>query len=536
MTGACQIPGKDADPGATRSHPPAQPEPLVRWWREPFLDRRGVCLTFWLVLAGLCLARAYAGLSGIQTYSHDAFGVLDGAWRVLHGQTPHADFYTPLGPIIYLVTALGLVISHGGAEGHGYSQAIAGMLLAAWAYRLARPRSGHFAAILLCLLLVLVAINPSSVGEPPINTSCMAYNRYGYVLVALLLLESIDPTGRAAGASTGAILALLLFLKISYFVGASALLAALIPCRRQSRDRWAGIVCGFLAVFLAFWAYLDFKLIPMWNDLRMVAGAKSPRMSWFIVGNLYPWVAFYLAFIWAACRHLAAGGDRESARVVGLAGISILLTGIFLLATNFQFYGLPLNAVMAILVLDRICTRPAVPSAARWKPAALLACGGLFVAGIVGFEALGLGFAVYGRQVWAEEPHSTFNSPVLAGFRSFDRPYVDLVNDGLALVAEHRRPGDTIMSLDFSNPFSYALGMPPAEGGSITLHYRGNFTDAHHPAPDRLLGHADLVMVAIVPTEPGLAKSIPRIYGPYLAAHFSLIGESRGWRLYRHAS
>ena len=41
-------------------------------------------------------------------------------------------------------------------------------------------------------------------------------------------------------------------------------------------------------------------------------------------------------------------------------------------------------------------------------------------------------------------------------------------------------------------------------------------------------------MVPVEPSKKGLLLSVPRIYGPYLAAHFHLIGESPGWRLYRH--
>ena len=71
-----------------------------------------------------------------------------------------------LGPLIYLVTAGGLLLSHGGAEGAGYSQALCGCLLGWWTYRMSRRRLGCLPAILLCLTVVLLAINPSSVGEP----------------------------------------------------------------------------------------------------------------------------------------------------------------------------------------------------------------------------------------------------------------------------------------------------------------------------------------------------------------------------------
>src|ERR1035437_6488638 len=172
-------------PTGTMGEAPPDPAPsdlerlaarFVALWNYPFLSSSVVRLALLAVLASLCLVRAYIGLSGITDYSHDAFGALDGAWRVLNGQTPHADFYTPLGPLIYLVTAFGLLLSHVGAEAAGSSQALCGVLLGVCTYRLTRHGLGHRPAILLCLTVVLLSINPSSVGEPPIRTSCMAYN------------------------------------------------------------------------------------------------------------------------------------------------------------------------------------------------------------------------------------------------------------------------------------------------------------------------------------------------------------------------
>src|ERR1035441_1426982 len=92
---------------------------FVAVWSYPFLGSSVVRVALLAALASLCLVRTYIGLSGITDYSHDAFGTLDGAWRVLNGQTPHADFYSPLGPLIYLVTAFGLLLSHRSAEGAG---------------------------------------------------------------------------------------------------------------------------------------------------------------------------------------------------------------------------------------------------------------------------------------------------------------------------------------------------------------------------------------------------------------------------------
>jgi hypothetical protein len=518
---------------------------FVSLWSYPFLDYSVVRVTLLVTLASLCLVRAYIGLSGIEVYSHDAFGTLDGAWRLFNGQTPHADFYTPLGPLIYLLTAFGLLLSHGAPQGFGYSQAVAGCLLGVWMYRLGGRRLGHLSVILMCLTVVLLSLNPASVGEPPPNTSCMPYNRYGYALAALLLVEALAKVKRAGkadelwgGISTGVIVAALLFLKISYFIGGVFLIAALIPCRKQTRARWLGLFCGFGAVFLAFFAFLRFHLVPMWDDLQMVAGAKHLKINWWIVHNLYPQVIFFAVFVWLAAAFFRARHQVPTARRIVLAAVAVCLAGVFLLSTNFQFFDLPLNAIVAILILNEVLNaagaQPLANGSQVVKRGVLLLCGSLLALGSIGDDALGLGFGAYQKYSWDRSPHVSFNAPLLAQFRSYERGYVDLVNDGLTLVNQYRRPDDTIMSLDFSNPFSYALAMKPAPGGAITLHYGVNFSEARHPAAQRLFGEARLVIIPKQPTEQRLGVGISLVYGPYLKSHFHLIGESPGWWLYRH--
>ena len=125
----------------------------------------------------------------------------------------------------------------------------------------------------------------------------------------------------------------------------------------------------------------------------------------------------------------------------------------------------------------------------------------------------------------------------MAGFSTFDLNYAHFINDGLALARQHLRPSDTVVSLDFSNPFSYAFRIPPAWGGTpMGMQFRTNFDDENHVSPERLFGHAGLVMIPQPQTfsDFSLAANIPRIYGPWLEQHFHLIGETVFWRVYRN--
>jgi hypothetical protein len=97
----------------------------------------------------------------------------------------------------------------------------------------------------------------------------------------------------------------------------------------------------------------------------------------------------------------------------------------------------------------------------------------------------------------------------------------------------YRKPGERVMSLDFTNPFSYGLWIPPAPGGSTNLQYDGSFNAKHKVSPEKLFGAADLVMLPKIFSDESLQFAVPTIYGPYLYSHFQFVGESSDWKLYR---
>jgi hypothetical protein len=125
---------------------------------------------------------------------------------------------------------------------------------------------------------------------------------------------------------------------------------------------------------------------------------------------------------------------------------------------------------------------------------------------------------------------------VLSGFSvaGDERWYADFVNDGFALIRRFRGPEDTVMCLDFTNPFSYGLRMKPAPGGTTVLRYQTNFKDDSRPSAGALFGSAKLVMLPKFFSDGSLAGSVERLYGSSLDAQFELIGESTSWKLYRH--
>ena len=83
MTAACRPAGDETPPGPAPSRSDSKVTRFIGLWNAPLLDRPLVCAILLIAVVSLCLLRAYAGLSGIRVYSHDAFGALDGACLLL---------------------------------------------------------------------------------------------------------------------------------------------------------------------------------------------------------------------------------------------------------------------------------------------------------------------------------------------------------------------------------------------------------------------------------------------------------------------
>jgi hypothetical protein len=494
-----------------------------------------------LTLTALSLARVYAGLFGLAFSTHDVFSLLDPAWRVLQGQRPYLDFYSQLAPLTYLQTALGLILSRGGAEGVVYGQVILGFVAAIWTFFLARARLPLTLACLLSVFVFLLAIGPMNYGEAFYRLSpAMTYNRTGYALLVILLIEALAPprkgdrSGWAGGVSTGLVLGILLLTKITYFVGGAFLFGLLLGFRGRAKARLVAAATALCLVTLAFGAYVRFDIPAIVRDFRLMTAAKQLGPDKVLISALDLLSAegsTYCLFIAFSVLILRKRGETRSARNVAVAGVAVLLTGSFLLFSNCQDWGLPLNVALAFVVAGQLLHGSHLESLSeqklRWG---LIAWAVLLALGPMASDATGIAFAAYQHKAGKIPP---MKSPGLWALRTHETSYAEFVDDGLALANRYRRPTDTLMSLDFSDFFSYALRIKPPVGGATCLHYRNTFNDRAHLSPERLFGSADVVMMPVAFSESGSQESILRIYGPFLASHYHLDGESPKWRFYR---
>ena len=95
-----------------------------------------------------------------------------------------------MGPLLSLLAAAGLKLAHNSPNGIGYMSALVGSIGGCWAYAISRRRIAAIPSMLAGIVVTLIATAPFPIGWPPnILSHAMLYNRYGYALLGLIVLE-----------------------------------------------------------------------------------------------------------------------------------------------------------------------------------------------------------------------------------------------------------------------------------------------------------------------------------------------------------
>ena len=509
----------------------------------------------------MCATAALMGAVPTHHYGHDIFTLLENGWRVVNGQRPHVDYASPWGPVMFLVVGLGLTLSGYSVDGVGYGSAIFGLLIGLWSYRLGRDRSEFSPRVLASLFLVALVLAPYALGTFPWDSSlAMVYNRYGYALLGLVMLEAFQPAGGSkrtteewvGGISSGAATALALFLKASFSLVAFAFLAASFLFWRPARQRLLGLAIGFSLVTLAVLAYLSFDVRAVLSDLQMAAGARAESLyalgvitnAWY--NSAYLLTAVVLGF--AASFVLEGARSRWRGFQLPLLAVLVSVADVGLLSTNAQYAGFPLIAVFALVIVNRVTAhqRQAPDAKAYYgRPfyATLLLLGGLLSLPQFVSDVFGLAYGAWQKASPSDLASVLrFSEPRLAPLLLYDggiprsngRIYTTYVNDGVALLRRATRPNEAVLTMDVANPFPYAMDRPPALGGIAAAAYKNTLSDRYRPSDDRYFGNADIVMVPKRPSADDIYwVGFYHIYEPALLRRFSLAAESDWWYLFR---
>lgn len=490
-----------------------------------------------IAAAAFGLLLALPGQTITTAYLNDLFIFLDGAHRIASGQVPNRDFHTALGPLSFYVPALGYWIS--GSMGGAMPAAMAAMTvgLALPMIHILGSRLQPVVAIPYGLFLLLIVAVPTNLGESIASLSfAMFYNRLGWAALSLLLVMYLQPEkqhGRQylLDALCGALLALaMLYTKVTYGLVALAFLGFMLFDDRQRRwVLWAfGLIVLSAVLIEAVWQ----SSLSHLEDLALAGRVSGTRgvvdLSLAFLRNLtdYVLLAIFAGLVLWQTRSL-----RDLLFFGICAG-----PGLIIQSQNAQPWGIiTLFAGAAVGTEILLRSRRLSGHGILAQGAPLLLIAFLLPTSLHCFMALGVHSIAatirtgepFGLPRFGELRLTTLWLP---GDRTFMTDYLVSIREGAQLLSQLPVKPENVSVLDFANPFTAGLGLPPSRGDYAWLHWGRNINDVHHLPPEHLLGSVDVLMVP----KAGI-NGIPlrNLYGDYIREAFDPIRYSDLWTVYK---
>jgi len=509
------------------------------------------------------------GLPVISALPWDMAIQLDGAWRIVHGQIPSIDFRSVIPPLTLELSALGISLGSPSAACIAYGNLLLFLMLTPWAWVIARRRLSAAYACLFAAFVGAIVLTPRPLGDKIGATSyAMLYNRQGWAITSVILLSLLVPVLPTVskrpilgGLGNGVLLALLAFSKLSFFaVAAAAIVLNAVVDRLSWLSLMLGVVVGYLSTVIVLGAATGLDFNAYLGETAAIAQAYIPGKSRDVIGitlkNLDQ--IFIIVALSLLCLRKAIPEDQQAdlwrkGRL--LIGIAFMVgAGVLLTATSAQRIDIPLFAVAGLLCVEwlrRTCpTKPVTGD--------LITGGGylfgaiilvpLLIGPLLGKDAAAIMNAsvLHVSQKASAAGTQTFQSRtlqdfVIAGDRSVisdiapNQPavvYPGQINDGMRLLRKYVTQRSRIMTMDFSNPFPFALELPPTQGGATCWLVEASFSKAAHPGPEAAFGDANLIMIPSYERNANTVAALKAIYGDYLRRNYRLIDRTEIWELY----
>jgi hypothetical protein len=518
----------------------------------PLSQRTVAVLASLLFFYGACIV--YLGALHTSLFGHDYFIFLDGGWRILTGQRPHIDFHTAMGPIQALYSAFAMrVAGRHLSTGFGIARALVTAGLTLWGFLLLRGRIMPGIAIAMCTMLALTAGAPYALSSPPLSESmAMFYNRFGYALLILIILEGFRPSKPrfGGGLSTGVAAALLLFLKISFFGVSLGFLSLSLLVKTPRSARLTGIFVGFVLVTGAFLGWLHFDLPAIVHDLQMGATARSTALPFHrllrVLAASFPGMLITL-ILGAVTSFLARDYRLASSYSLWPAALALLavVSEPVVAMTNQQDTVFILLSACSLLFAAVIATLPTGANRlAQELIGAVIVIALSLPLEVCTFDLAGFLWAMQHNLSHSTAAVTRIDAPWLSslifegtqpGDYKFENgpPFVEVINDGLRVLRANTASSDRVLTLGFINPFPVCLRRPSPRGASTWFSLGMNISKGNFIPASELFAEAEAVMVPrYADEETPTTLALVKQYNAVLQQSYELKAETPFWSLY----
>jgi hypothetical protein len=480
---------------------------------------------------------------------------LAGAWHIYSGDVAYVDFHDAVGPLNFILTAIGFRLLGPGVSAFLVNVGIVTTILFVASFLGAMRRLPLLPAAIFVVFICFLALMPSNVGERPDQyTFAMSYNRYSWSAYSVLTLILFVPPRNRYGNDwfdigvAGLLLIAMFYLKITYFAAGLATVAIAVLFQPHVRQRWQA--------WVAVWALLVANALAPYNHAYL-----SDILDWARGGAIRTGLALqlnnfvsaleryepYLAAIVVSCLMWWNGW---AAFRLPLTLVLLFAIALFLLSQNSQTAGLPSSVVMLLVLYDQLRTHFAHErsrNVAPWLLALLvfpLLTAASFAWSIVGYHA----YASSVRELYVvdrtnlrglavpDHKRGTFLS-FSYGFdypnwknRDSSRPLYQISEYEYVLTLleaanflSARQPGG-IALFDQINPLPFMLGFKPARGANLWSAWNTPLRQA-----DQYLAGVHYALIPKFSTNPLWSADLARQYNDYLNEHFHRAVDTPSW-------
>jgi hypothetical protein len=507
-------------------------------------------------------------------FAQDLGIMLDAGWRFYQGQRTHADYHSPLGPVLGLLFGLPMRILGPRYESLTLLPPFVSAAAAFWTWSLCR----HALPALPCAA-VSAAIGAVGGGiyHPGFSHEILSfatfYNRVGFACLSIAILAAFLPRygafPRQAHLLNGsAIVAtvLLFFLKANFVIPAVVCVVIGAICHKRSFwETKVAIAVGSVA-FVAFLFMIGFRVDRMFMDLMMAADARREGISnyFFPVRNslansdfillmlvysvacLPPdltrgwrwkplachlcliWLPFVLGLMMTVTQ--SHGDGRGIAPAVSGLAVSVAWLNCYSATIRLPF---GVGAVrLSSLDLDQSMRIGSAGDVIRRRlcSALLTAVSLLFL--IPHAQSYAQWFlvsqAIKGRQFEPQSVEKLFVGPVV---NSWGERFPNFVNEACGLLRSRCSPQDSLQYIDMANPLNFASGLRSPLRSMLWWDI-STYTARNHP-PVESLRDTQFILLPKVPMLPAAVTQWMEIYGSELQGLFALEAETQHFKLYK---
>lgn len=489
-------------------------------------------------------------------FAQDLGVMLDAGWRFCQGQRPHADYHTPLGPVLGIIFGIPMVVGGATYDSLRMLPWVITAICAMWTFAI-----GHGALPAVPLAFVSMAVGSVGgglyhLGFPPEALSfATVYNRYGFAILTIVGLAVLLPNNgsvRGTTVRTASVLVgmlLLLFLKINFFLAAIPFALVWVLQRPHATDVRGFVIAASVAAVVCLtllWS-IGFRVDCMLADIRTAAVARSQSLAG--RGLAYSQIFSNVDILCLLGIHSVLIPRRLVDQAILWAPVAVGF-GVILGQSHGDGRGIPLAiaglaASAARVASPRIQASRAGKEEETPQPGEERAFGSVLrsrvSAAVVISAALlfiiphaqsyyhlrRVSFGVSGRQFQGVPLQNLFVSDYVNNWGRF---FPELTNEAFALIKRNCAARDTLHYVGYTNIFNFACGLPSARGSLL-------FWDATASCPRNQVPTTDVFRDAkfiLVPTESidPVTRELTAGYDSFLASKYELWEKTEHFSLY----